>query len=102
MTAKTLSIAYCGGCNAAYDRVAFVNDLLADVRAAGGDITLVDTGAPSDMSIILAGCQALCVADREDMGPRARVRHVIGPDRLDAVAMPFTAIHDKLKAELLA
>jgi len=99
---KTLSIAYCGGCNAAYDRPAFVRELLDDVKAAGGDVTIVDTSAPSDMALVLAGCQALCVADREDFGPGAAARHVVGPERLDAVSMPFTEIHDRLKTELLA
>ena len=98
---KTLSVAYCGGCNAAYDRPAFVRELLADVCAAGGEITLVDTSEPSDMALILAGCQALCVADRADFGPLAAVRHVVGPERLDAVSLPFNEIHARLKAELL-
>lgn len=99
---KTLSIAYCGGCNTAYDRVAFVNDLLEDVRAAGGEFRLVDTSEESDIALVIAGCQAVCVSDRDDLGPRARVRHVVGPNLLDAVAMPMDAIHAKLKAELLA
>ncbi len=100
--AKTLSIAYCGGCNAAYDRPAFVRELLEDVRASGGEITLVDTSEPSDVALVMAGCQALCVADREDFGPLATVRHVVGPERLDAVSLPFDEIHNRLKAELLA
>ena len=102
MAVKTLSVAYCGGCNTAYDRVAFVNGLLEDVKASGGEIRLVDTGEESDMALVIAGCQTVCVADRADMGPRARVRHVVGPDMLDAVSMPMAMVRDKLKAELLA
>ena len=98
---KTLSIAYCGGCNAAYDRVPFVEGLLQDVRAAEGVIRLVETGEESDMALIVAGCQAVCVSEREDLGIRAKVRHVVGPSMLDAVAMPMVSIHAKLKAELL-
>ena len=99
---KTLCIAYCGGCNAAYDRVAFVNGLLEDVRAAGGVIRLVDTDEASDMALIVAGCQAVCVADREDLGSRAMVRRVVGPNMLDGVAGSMAAVHAALKAELLA
>jgi len=109
---KTLRIAYCGGCNAAYDRVAFVNGLVEDVRAAGGDLRLVDPGEadpdkadPDEagaVALIVAGCPAVCVADREDMGAGARVRHVVGPNMLDAVTMPMSAVHDRLKTELSA
>ena len=99
---KALSIAYCGGCNAAYDRVAFVSGLLEDVRAAGGILRLVDTGEAGDMALIVAGCQAVCVADRPDLGAGAGVRHVVGPDMLDALAGPMAAIRAALKAELLA
>ena len=99
---KTLYIAYCGGCNAAYDRAAFVGRLLEDVRAAGGLLRLVDADEASDMALVVAGCRTVCVADREDLGTKAAVRHVIGPDTLDAVAKPQAAVYERLKAELLA
>lgn len=99
---KTLSIAYCGGCNAAYDRVAFVNGLLEDARAGGCALRLADTSEAGDIALIVAGCQAVCVADRTDLGAEAAVRHVVGPNMLDAVIRPMAAIHAKLKAELLA
>jgi len=99
---KTVRIAYCGGCNAAYDRAAFVSGLLQDVRAAGGVLRLVDTDEASEVALIVAGCQSVCVADREDLGAGACVRHVVGPNMLDAVSMPMTAVHERLKAELSA
>jgi hypothetical protein len=98
---KTIGIAYCGGCNAAYDRPEFIHELLQAVRSAGGEIRPADADEACDMALIMAGCRTACVADRDDLFPRARVRHVISPGALDALDMPMEDILDRLRAELL-
>jgi hypothetical protein len=98
---KTVGVAYCGGCNAAYDRPEFVRLLLQAVRDAGGEIRLAEADEPCDTALIMAGCRTACVADRADLFARARVRHVISPGSLDALDMPMEEILDRLRAELL-
>jgi hypothetical protein len=98
---KTVGIAYCGGCKAAYDRPEFVRSLLAAVRAEGGKLRVARAGEVCDMALILAGCRTACVTERADLLPAARVRHVIGHKELDALAMPMEEIKYKIKAELL-
>ncbi|MDR0828015.1 MAG: hypothetical protein LBN33_09110 [Desulfovibrio sp.] len=63
---KSVSVAYCGGCNAAYDRVGFVRSLLDDLAATGCAIRLADMTEPVDIASIVAGCRAICVAERAD------------------------------------
>ena len=96
----SLSISYCGGCNAGYDRVAFVEQVLEKARQAGIEPTMVNQEEAADMAIVMAGCQALCVADREDMGGKTARRFVIGPDTLNAQKMPMDAIVDTLVKEM--
>jgi hypothetical protein len=98
---KTVGIAYCGGCKAAYDRPEFVRSLFAAVRAEGGELRAAQAGEACDMALIMAGCRTACVTERSDLLPCARVRHVIGYGELDALAMPMEEIQYRIKAELL-
>lgn len=98
MPISTISISYCGGCNAGYDRVEFINKLLAAVKASGKEIELVDKEAVADLAIVMAGCQALCVADRFDLGGLADKRHVVGPFTFDAVKTSHDEAFEKLYA----
>lgn len=86
---ETLSISYCGGCNAGYERVDFVQQVLEKAERQGIKPRIVSQEEAADMALVLAGCQALCVADREDMGGSAKQRFVIGADSLNAQRMPL-------------
>ena len=83
----TLSISYCGGCNAGYDRVEFITELMDKALREGLKPRMLAQEEAADMASVMAGCQALCVADREDMGGKARMRFVVGPDTLNARRM---------------
>ncbi len=93
---KKISISYCGGCNAGYDRVEFVKVLLERLKNENIAFEIVDNDEESDISIILAGCQALCVADRDDLGHMAKQRFVVGADSLNAIKMTHEESQQKL------
>ena len=94
----TLSVAYCGGCNTAYDRVEFVNNLVAEIKKQGIEIKQVGGDEPADMRLIVTGCQAMCIYDRLGEVPH-KIGHVIGPDNMDFGQMPQSEIVAKLAAE---
>lgn len=100
MPVKTLSVTFCGGCNEAYERSAFVRDLLNELSAIPGSPQLVHRDEEADIALLICGCHALCIAEREDCGHARLKRHIIGPDSLDYLHMPLTEVKNRLLAEL--
>ncbi len=98
--AKTLSITFCGGCNEAYERSAFVRDLLGELAGIPGSPKLVHRDEEADVALLVCGCHALCIAEREDCGLARLKRHIIGPDSLDYLHMPLAEVRQRLLHEL--
>ena len=99
---KTLSITFCGGCNEAYERSAFVRDLLAELAAIPEGPQIIHIDEEADVALLICGCHALCIAEREDCGIARLKRHVIGPDSLDYLSMPLTEVKQRLLEEFRA
>lgn len=78
-----LRIKYCGGCNAAYDRVKFVKDLVKELETnmpGEWEISFDSKSAPQ--GVLVCGCSALC-ADRDLNDPTPSTWHIIGPDLIN-------------------
>ena len=99
MSAKTLSVTFCGGCNEAYDRSAFVRGLLNKVSTLPDAPQIVHRDEEADVALLVCGCHALCIAEREDCGHARLKRHIIGPDSLDYLTIPFSKIEEQLVEE---
>ena len=69
----TALVKYCGGCNAAYDSVAFVDRLRADFPDAA--FTYADTTDPTEADVVLVvcGCPVRCAAHAHLRGSRGKV-----------------------------
>lgn len=84
---KTLSVTFCGGCNEAYDRSAFVRQLMEDLRQLPVPPDTVHRDEEADIALLVCGCHALCIAEREDCGHARMKRHILGPGTLDYLDM---------------
>lgn len=98
-----LRIKYCGGCNAAYDRVKFVKSLIKILETdMPGQWEISYNAKPADIGILVCGCSALC-ADRDlvelDTPPPA-AWHIVGPDLLDYRQMNSEQIINSLADDL--
>ncbi len=102
MPIETFSITFCGGCNAAYDRSAFVRELLSGVKAIPGGPRLVAKEVESDVALLVCGCHALCLAERNDCGFARIKRHIIGFESLDYLHMPLEEVKEQLLEEFAA
>ena len=96
---KTFSVTFCGGCNEAYERSAFVRDLLAEFSSIPGSPQRGHRDEEADIALLICGCHALCIAEREDCGRARLKRHVVGPDSLDYLHMPLSEVKQRLVDE---
>lgn len=95
-----LRIKYCGGCNAAYDRVKFVKQLKEALEAnMPGEWEISYDSEPAQQGVLVCGCSVLC-ADRDLDTSTTPTWHVIGPDLLDYQPLPNEKIICKIVSDL--
>lgn len=77
--AKTLPVRFCGGCRVAFDRGAYLRDLLRLMNETGGQVTPDYDTAPENtpVGLLICGCPTLCAANEM---PLPDGWHVAGPD----------------------
>ena len=95
-TARSFSITFCGGCNEAYDRAAFVRELLAEINQLPTAPRLMPRDEEADIALLVCGCHALCIAEREDCGKAREQRHILGPDSLDYLPLSHPEAREKI------
>ena len=93
---RSLSITFCGGCNEAYDRAGFVRELLAAINQLPTSPVLVPRDEEADVALLVCGCHALCIAEREDCGKARERRHILGPDSLDYLPLSLSEARGKI------
>lgn len=83
-------VRYCGGCRSDYDRPAWVQALLEEMKNQSWNVRLTDKEEEADIRVAVCGCASRCVTHSSKM-------HVVHVPYIDGIQMDLAGTVEYLR-----